>query len=289
MKPRIRSSMVVLAAWFTVLLTVSPAFAQSHSNARAVRLSFVEGDVTVQRPDVQAWAEAPANTPLQEGFKLSTGEKSFAEVQFENGGTIRLGELSLLEFTALALAPNGEKTSRVELRQGYATLHPLPSSMGDTLKVDTPYGMLIARGGTLFRVDLEEGMGRVEVFKGEVQVQTNLGAMSVETDSVLMMQPGSSDPAIVSQGITSDDWDQWVADREGQVEIPPNGPNPNSYTGDTDDGAYGWTDLLQYGNWAYVPGSGYGWTPSRVERPLGALFGGPMVLVSRMGLHVDRR
>jgi hypothetical protein len=64
------------AAGFIALLAVMPVWAQNNSHARVVRLSFVEGEVTVQRPDVQAWAEAPVNTPLQEGFKLSTGENS---------------------------------------------------------------------------------------------------------------------------------------------------------------------------------------------------------------------
>src|SRR5208282_2329060 len=133
MKPRIRFSLEILAAGFIALLAVNPVWAQSNSHARIVRLSFVEGDVTVQRPDVQAWAEAPVNTPLQEGFKLSTGENSYAEIQFENGGTIRLGELALLDLTELELAPNGDKINHVELRQGYATFHPLSSDRGDSL------------------------------------------------------------------------------------------------------------------------------------------------------------
>src|SRR5208283_1708710 len=116
MKPRMRFSIGILIAGFIALLTVNPIWAQSNSHARIVRLSFVEGNVTVQRPDVQAWAEAPVNTPLQEGFKLSTGENSFAEIQFENGGTIRLGQLAVLDFTELELASDGGKINHVELR-----------------------------------------------------------------------------------------------------------------------------------------------------------------------------
>ncbi len=165
MKPRIHFSLGILTAGFIALLTTISVWAQSYSHARIVRLSFVEGNVTVQRPDVQAWAEAPVNTPLQEGFKLSTGENSFAEIQFENGGTIRLGQLALLDFTELELAPNGGKINHVELRQGYATFHPLPSRLGESLQVGTPYGTLIAQGGTQFRVDLDQGLERVEVFR----------------------------------------------------------------------------------------------------------------------------
>ena len=231
MKPRMRFLLGIPAAGFIALLTVMPVWAQSYSHARIVRLSFVEGDVTVQRPDVQAWAEAPVNTPLQQGFKLSTGENSFAEIQFENGGTIRLGELALLDFTQLELAPNGGKINHVELRQGYATFHPLPSRLGESLQVGTPYGTLIAQGGAQFRVDLDQGLERVEVFNGTVEVQSNLGAMTIEKDSVLVMQPGASEPTVVSQGITKDDWDQWVDNREAQHGNAVNRPLPERLHG----------------------------------------------------------
>jgi hypothetical protein len=264
MKPRKPFSFGFLAAGFIALLAVIPVGAQSYSHARIVRLSFVEGDVTVQRPDVPAWAEAPVNTPLQEGFKISAGENSFAEIQFENGGTIRLGELALLEFTELELAPNGGKINHVELRQGYATFHPLPFRLGESLQVGTPYGTLIAQGGTQFRVDLDQGLERVEVFKGPVEVQSSLGAMTIEKDSVLVMQPGASEPTVVSQGITKDDWDQWVDDREARSEAPASRPYPDSYASGAAEATYGWADLLQYGSWSNVPGAGYGWIPTLV-------------------------
>ncbi len=265
MRPHNRFSLGILTAGFIALLTVNPLWPQSYSQARIVRLSFVEGNVTVQRPDVEAWAEAPVNTPLQQGFKLSTGENSYAEVQFENGGTIRLGQLGLLDFTELQLSPDGSKINHVELRQGYATFHPLPSHLGESLQVGTPYGTLAAQGGTEFRVDLDRGLERVEVINGTVDVQSNLGGMTLEKDSVLVMQPNSSEPTAVSQGITQDDWDQWVNDRENQIASGAAGPSPDNYTGDETEGTYGWTDLLQYGTWSDVPGAGYGWIPNGVN------------------------
>jgi hypothetical protein len=264
MKPRVRFTMGILAAGVAALLTAMPVGAQSNSQPRVARLSFVEGEVTVERPDLPVWAEAPVNTPLQEGFKLSTGEGSFAEIQFENGSSIRLGQLALIDFTELGLAPNGAKVNHVELRQGYATFHPLPSRLGESLQVGTPNRTLIAQGGTRFRVDLDKGLERVEVFTGALEVQSNLGATTLEKDSVLVMQPGAPEPTVVSQGITKDDWDQWVDDRETHAQMEPAGPSPNTYTDDDADAEYGWSDLMQYGTWSNVPGAGYGWTPTMV-------------------------
>ena len=264
MKPRTRFLFGISATVFSALLPLMAVGGQGYSHTRTVRLSFIEGDVTVQRPDVQAWAEAPVNTPLQQGFKVSTGENSFAEMQFENGSTIRLGERALIDLTALDLAPSGSKINQVELRQGYATFHLLPSRLGESLQVGTPYGALIAQEEAQFRVDLDQGLGRVEVFNGTVKVQGILGVMSIEEDSVLVLQPGAAEPTVVSQGITKDDWDQWVDNREAQGEMPAAGPSPNGYADDSADTTYGWNDLQQYGTWSDVPGEGYGWTPNVV-------------------------
>src|SRR5437588_11185156 len=93
----------LMAAPFAAWLSAVPAQdeeqqEQPYSHARVVRLSFTEGTVTTQRPDLPDWSTAPVNTPIQEGFKLSTAENSFAEVEFENAlATARIGRLSLLE------------------------------------------------------------------------------------------------------------------------------------------------------------------------------------------------
>ncbi len=264
MMSRIRFSQILPFAGFAALIAVGVAHAQSSPEARVVRLSFVDGTVTIQRPDVQAWAQAPVNTPLQEGFKLSTGENSYAEIQFENGGTIRLGELSLVELNGLGQTANGGKINRVSLRQGYATFHILPSDRGDTLQVDTVNGTLTARGGTRFRVDLDQEVERVEVFEGTVNVQGNLGHMTVEKDYALLMQPGATEPTVISKGITEDDWDHWVDDRESNAEASSTVPPPQGYDGDASESPYGWTDLQENGNWTDVDGLGYGWTPTTV-------------------------
>ncbi|MGH7868030.1 MAG: hypothetical protein ACREP9_10485 [Candidatus Dormibacteraceae bacterium] len=55
---------------------------QKLSHVRVVRLSFVQGTVTVQRPGTTEWTKGMVNTPVQEGFSIATAPKSFAEVQF---------------------------------------------------------------------------------------------------------------------------------------------------------------------------------------------------------------
>jgi hypothetical protein len=244
-----------------VFLGVVAAWGQTYSHARIVRLSFVEGDVTVQRSDLADWAEAPVNTPIQEGFKLSTAESGFAEVEFEDGSTVRLGQLSVLEFTQLALASDGSKINCLTLPQGYATFHAAPVGQ-DVYEVRTSNGTLTPRGKALFRVDVDSSEERVEVFHGSVDVASFLGSWTLAKDSVLELSPGTDQPDQLSEGITKDDWDKWVQERESRAEAAQDGPAPGAYSNNGSGTFYGWSDLSYYGNWSFMPGFGYGWMPN---------------------------
>ena len=98
-----------------------PQVAKSH--ARVVRLSYVNGTVMLTRPGLAEPEPATVNTPIQEGFELSTSGGSYAEVEFENGSTARIGELSKLLFHQLALDAEGNKLNGMTFEQGYATFH----------------------------------------------------------------------------------------------------------------------------------------------------------------------
>ncbi|MGC9996559.1 MAG: DUF6600 domain-containing protein [Terriglobia bacterium] len=262
MTPKIQSvARVLLGLGAAIWLGSAAAPGQTHSHARVVRLGFVEGQVTVQRPGDTDWTEAPMNTPLEEGFKLSTAEGSFAEVEFENDSTARLGQSSLLEFTQLALAPDGSKIDHLTLNAGYATFSVAPEGQ-DTYEIATADTTLTPRGKSLFRVDVDSSEERVEVFNGFVDVSSALGSWSLAKDSVLDLSPGAEQPAQISEGITKDDWDHWVRDRENQAQAASSALSPSGYTSDGSDDVYGWADLANYGNWSDISGYGYGWVPT---------------------------
>ena len=87
-------SIAILAC--SVLLAVSASAqqytastsAQEYSYARVVRLSYVEGDVQVLRPEAESWEEGLLNLPIRQGYILSTG-LGRAEIEFESGATAR--------------------------------------------------------------------------------------------------------------------------------------------------------------------------------------------------------
>ena len=241
--------------WLGVALPLS---AQANSHVRIVRLSFAEGTVSIQRPDVTGWATAPVNTPIQEGFRLSTGKASFAEVEFENGSTARIGEISRLEFTELSLAPSGGKVNRLALSQGYATFH-VTLEPDDVYEVNAGQVKLTPNGKAEFRTDRDGDRLRVEVFKGEVEFSGPQGSVTLAKNKVLELSLSTEEAYQVTHGITRDSWDEWVAERD---DIQASNRVPSAYSSAAGGTNYGWADLATYGSWSYLPGAGYGWSPA---------------------------
>jgi hypothetical protein len=246
-----------LVSFFGVLSLPTLLLAQNAvSHVRVVRLSYISGTVALKRPGSTEWAKAQVNTPIQEGFELSTSANSYAEVEFENGSTARLGELSKVNFDQLAMDGDGNKLNRLAFEQGYATFHLLPEHH-DAYSVKVAESSITPNGKSEFRTDLENGRERIEVFAGSIEVATGSKTAKVGKNKVLEFEPGTTEAALTTKpGIAKDSWDKWTAERDTQSQlaladqaVPARGA------------VYGWSDLDAYGEWGYFPGFGYGWSP----------------------------
>ncbi|MEJ2006764.1 MAG: FecR family protein [Acidobacteriota bacterium] len=189
--------------------------------------------------------------------RRSSRALSFAEVEFENGSTARLGQLSELDFTNLSLSPDGSKINHLTLAQGYASFTVIPRR-GDVYVVHAAGSAYKAADKTMFRVDLQDAGQRLEVFKGKVEAQSPYGNGLVAKNQELQIVPGSSNPFQITNGVTEDAWDKWVAKRQ-QTETVASNHGTNHGVGNS---LYGWSDLAYYGAWTNLPGYGSCWAPS---------------------------
>jgi len=247
------AAMVALAA--PAMGVAQEEGAPEYSHVRIVRLSFAEGTVTVLRSGSAEWSTATANTPLEEGMKVSTGDDGFAEVEFENGSTARIGQLSTLVFTQLELMPSGGKVNHMTLERGYATFHVRPEG-DDVYEVKAGGTVFTPDGKSEFRIDVEHSNLRAEVFRGALGTLDASWSGSLAKNDVLVLSPGTDQSFSLTYGITEDDWDKWVAERDTVQAQAGGGPSPAPGAG-----LYGWNDLYQYGDWRLLPGYGYGWFP----------------------------
>ncbi len=224
-------------------------------HVRIVRLSFVQGEVAVRHSGETDWNAGAVNTPLQEGFSVATSANSFAEIEFENGSTARLGQGSQIDFTELALTQQGDRINKLTLSKGYATFHFTPEHH-DQYEVDASGVTITVHGKAEFRTNFSNDSLRVEVFDGEVQAEHDGKTEDVGKNRVLTYDPNAVEAFNVSNGIQKDEWDKWTQARDKQAVLA------------TDDESvslnhplYGWADLDTYGAWSFFPGYGYGWAP----------------------------
>jgi hypothetical protein len=226
------------------------------SHVRVVRLSYVSGTVTIKRPTSPDWENAAVNTPLQEGFELATSDDGFAEVEFENGSTARLGERSKLLFNQLAMSAAGDKLNGMTFEQGYATFHFLPEQ-SDTYHVKVGDLTLTATGKSEFRTDVEQDRFRVEVFNGSIDAATPTLSAKLGEGKLLERQSGSPELAFnIREGIDKDAWDKWTEARDKQAQLTAKDESVEPL-----GQRYGWSELDTYGEWVQIPDRGLGWSP----------------------------
>ncbi len=119
-----------------------------------VRLSLVEGDVRVAvgkqkgGSDAAPWEKAAANTPLESGFSVVTGDGR-AEIEFEDASTMYLAPNSVLRFDELSTKDGVVPRTEMSLLTGTATLHLQPRIPGEIYLLDTPTYFIAAPFGSI--------------------------------------------------------------------------------------------------------------------------------------------
>ncbi|MEE8257002.1 MAG: FecR family protein, partial [Acidobacteriota bacterium] len=211
---RERFHTLVMGAAVLAVSAFAPLAAQDDvSHVRIVRLSFIQGTVTLQ-PTGAGDRAARLYDPVQEGFLLRTHADSFAEVEFENGSTARLGEDSELFFEQLALASQtGGKLNRLSLRRGYATFN-VDLAREDIFEVEAQGTEIELEESAEFRVDLDIPQTHIKVFDGRLFVEGPTGTVEVEADQTLTLNPDGEELIELRSGITEDAWDQWNRERD---------------------------------------------------------------------------
>jgi hypothetical protein len=249
-------------AALAALLCAAPIGAadNGYSYARIVRLSLVSGDVQVVRSAEAKWEPALTNMPIEQGFTIGTNQGR-AEVEFENGGALWLGENSVLQFTELALS-NGGRITKVSLSEGTATFDANTAS-ADSFLVTTPELQITPPGKSEFRLSVSSDSSSVSVIKGQVSINSLAGTEIVRKGETFRLNASApTDPKITSNSAPND-YDKWVKSR---ASVLSDGQNQSlQYT--NSPFSYGMADLSSYGGWSFYPGFGYGW------RPFGVLNG----------------
>lgn len=247
---KFRISLFTFVALFCLAASL-PVVADSH--VRIVRLSYIAGGVQISHGD--AYQNAMVNLPIAEGMKLRTADDGKAEVEFEDGSTLRLVPDSTVEFRQLSLRDSGVKVSDIAIVKGTAYVNFIGAKDDDFSVQFGAEKIALARAAHL-RIDLTGDISSVAVFKGLIQVDSSSGPVGVKKNQTASFDTAQNGELKLAKNIHQEPWDAWD-DQQNEYHDRYAAKSSNSYS----PYAYGTADLSYYGDFFNYPGYGMMWQP----------------------------
>jgi|SRR5579859_847288 len=258
MLPRRKALFIVS---LVLMFSAMASFAYADSQARIVRLSYVDGDVQLAHHG-SGFENATLNVPIVEGDQLRVGSNGWAEIEFEDGSTIRIAPDSAIVFSELRLLSSGGTATSVDVDQGEAEFKVNKHDEGE-FQVTARNKSIVLKHSSRFRVTtLNSNPLEVVVWKGEVEVQDHNAGQEVqvkkkETFAQDLLDPGRYDLEKTAEG---DGLDQWSTQRDEYLSTYASKGNYSN-----SPYQYGVSDLNYYGQYYNVPGYGNMWQPYGVN------------------------
>jgi len=244
-----RYNMILLAAAACALLAL-PALADSQ--ARIVRLSDVQGSVQIDKNTGLGFESAFLNLPITQGAQIRTHDRGRAEIEFEDGSTLRLTPNTTVEFSTLGASDSGKRMSVINLVEGMAYVNWLGKS-GDQFTLNFSREKISLDHAAHFRVQTSTQIAKLAVFKGDVDVDGPVGKVTVEKKKMASFDASDNDKYTLAKNVEEAPLDSW--DKEASSYHDQYAKNNSSPYG------YGASDLNYYGAYSNVPGYGMMWQP----------------------------
>ena len=231
--------------------------------ARVARVSYLNGQVSVQPGGVDDWAPAQLNLPLKGGDALWTPSRSRAELQVGPTG------LRAADGTSLELLRVEDGAFQVGLDQGSVMVRLLPGAARDAVEVDTPAGAVSLGSAGSYRVDMaaDRPDGSVTVRTGHADVTLEGEVIPVGPGKRLRITGGDEPSFELENAPPPDDFERWSEGRDSR-EAHSVGAQKlgRAFTGAGDlDGAGTWKAHPDYGD-VWTPNVPAGWAPYRNGR-----------------------
>jgi len=246
--------LTILAVVAALSLGATTVWAESH--ARIVRLSSVEGDVQVDRNAGNGFEKAFLNLPLTQGTVLATGSDSRAEVEFEDGSTLRLTPKSTVEFSELALSDSGSRVSNITLKAGQVYVNYRAKQKADDFTLRFAQEKVKLEEAVHFRVDLEDATAEMAVFKGDLKADGPAGVAELSKNKSASFNLADGDKFTIAKNVEEDPYDAWDKQQEKYHDQYAKGGSSSDYPY-----GFGVSDLNYYGSYSNVAGYGNLWQP----------------------------
>jgi hypothetical protein len=218
--------------------------------ARAARLQYMNGSISVQPQGTGDWVSGEINRPLTDSDNIWADKNSRAELSVGTG-VIRIDSESSLTLTDVA-----ENMVQLQLHQGALNLHVRRLYDNERYEVDTPnQAFTVSKPGDYrFDVDPDNDKTVVTVWSGEGEASGDGPAVRVRAGQQVRFSNGTSMTVDVHDAPAPDSFDEWARNRDQR------GDNSESARYVSPD-VVGSDDLDEYGTWRNTPEYGHVWSP----------------------------
>jgi hypothetical protein len=254
----------IATAAVTILVAAQPMHADDTAPAaRAVHLSYIDGQVSVSQGGQVIAEGATVNMPLFEGMQVSAAQDGRAEIQFEDGSVARLSPNTTITLSVLRGEGAGGDAEMV-LNGGLAYFEFQGGSQMGQFAVHFGDSSVTPSGNAVVRVRMDAPPGELAVLSGNANLSRGNGGLQLAMhggESVILYANDISRYDL-NESIDPDSWDAWNTDRDqamategaASTGAAPSQSGPES-------GSPAWSDLDANGSWYDVPGQGYVWSP----------------------------
>ena len=223
---------------------------------RAARLSYIQGDVSMQPAGEEEWADAIVNRPLTTGDKLWLNEGARAEI-YVGEAAVRLGSNTGFSFLNV-----DDDTIQMRMTAGVIDVNVHALDGNDQIEVDTPnIALSILRPGR-YRVEVNDAGDTTVVKVSEGSAEASSGSQSTVVHAQQVATFRAEGELVAQLGTLGapDDFDRWSLERDRRDDRAASSETARYVAPDVT----GYQDLDDNGSWSSEPEYGYVWTPRRV-------------------------
>ncbi len=237
---------------------------------RLARISYMTGPVTWRPNDSTQWSSASMNLPFRQGAQIWVKNSSRAELQFDDGSTMRLGGGAVAILQTMFSDDQGEFTE-IKLNEGLATFH-LRIKQSE-YQIDTPLSSVKASGPAEIRLGVGASL-EVSCTGGTAELSGRQGRTTIHPRERIQVRDQTA-PYTLASVPDPDQWDRFNDSRNLVFA------HHNQHVPDNIGMVSG--NLDNYGTWHNDPRHGYVWAPRVHESNWRPYRNGRWVWVSPWG------
>jgi hypothetical protein len=224
---------------------------QPDAPARAARLQYLSGSVSLQPQGTGDWISGELNRPLTNGDNIWADKNSRAEI------SVGTGIIRIDSETSLTTTNIGENIVQLSLHQGAMYLHVRRLYDGETYEVDTPNQAFTVQkpGDYRFDVDSDGDKTVITVWRGSGESTGSGPSVHLEANQQARFYNGTSLQHDIHAAPAADAFDQWAYSRDQKFD------HTESARYVSPD-AVGYEDLDEYGTWKNTADYGEVWAPN---------------------------